>query len=289
MLACLLDDLAYLLGLTCGRGHLDYNNKSLSIEIPFKSIQAVGVSKTYNQREQMIIGTDGLINRLGEFTGKFVRKECTDSCVRVVINFEHNSHTWQSITSFFQGKSNFYEFTLPNDFSFAPENLKLNLLRGFSDVAGFIRKSNVDQVGRHRVYLEVPNSNWTLPIQICQILQDEDISIPVQSIQWGHPNTRGERLWSKEHQIRIYAEYFRKVGFSIGYKNEILLELAEENMKKNFKSAKFCNPTTKRISKPKSYTTEVNSTQIEESIRGKHFDSFWQICIALGCQKCISS
>jgi hypothetical protein len=287
MLNCLLDDLAFLFGLTCGRGSLDYSEKSLKINVPFKSIEAVGINKKYNQKDKLIIGLDYMVNLLGEFTGKHVRKISSGSAITISILFQSNTHTWQSLTAFFNGRDSFQNFMLPEDFFSAPRNLKLNFLRGFSDVAGFIRKSNYDRSKRYRVYLEIPNANWHLPIQICRLLQDPEIRVPVQTITWGHPNIRGKGNWAKEHQIKIYTEYFGKIGFTIDFKNEILEELANANISNfGFKQPSFCNPMNKKILKQRIYTDSVNSSNIHESIRGQHFNAFWQICTSLGCYKC---
>lgn len=287
MINCLLDDLAYLFGLTCGRGSLDYSKKSLKINVPFKSIKAVGINKKYNQKDKLIIGLDYIVNLLGEFTGKHVKKTSSDSAITISILFQSNTHTWQALTSFFNGRDSFQNFMLPEDFFDAPKNLKLNFLRGFSDVAGFVRKSNYDRSGRYRVYLEIPNANWHLPIQICRLLQSPEISVPVQTITWGHPNIRGSDNWAKEHQVKIYAEYFKTIGFTLDFKNEILDELAKANIIKfGFKKPSFCNPLAKRIPKEKIHAPNINSPKIHESIRGQHFNAFWQICISLGCYRC---
>lgn len=47
--------------------------------------------------------------------------------------------------------------------------------------------------------------------------------------------------WAKEHQVKVYAEYFKTIGFTIGFKNEILDELARANIIKfGFKKPSFC-------------------------------------------------
>ena len=98
---------------------------------------------------------------------------------------------------------------------------KILFLQGFSDVTGYIRRSNrYFQPYEHRVYLEIPQ-NWELVIDICNLLQSVDI--PVQTIDWAHPNMRDGNLkkynqgntnfWKKEHQIKIWANEFQPVEF----------------------------------------------------------------------------
>ena len=113
---------------------------------------------------------------------------------------------------------------------------KKSLLRGFADVTGYIRKSNrYFKPGQHRVYLEIPG-NWQLVIDIANMLKD--IDIPVQDIDFGHPNFRDSNLvefnkghpnyWKKEHQIKIWASEFLPVGFVIKHKEEALRTYALE-------------------------------------------------------------
>jgi len=278
-------DLAYLLGLICGRGILDYSKKVVCIHFPFKSIKAMGIKKKFNQRDKLIIGVDPIISRLTEFTGEPVKKINYQKFINIIICFYAKTHTWQNIVSFFNNKSDYHYFTIPEDFYRAPKNIKKNFLQGFADVAGFVRKGNADQSNRYRVYLEIPNKNWYLPIQICRLLQGPDINIPVQTITWGHPNMRGKKNWAKEHQIKIYAEYFIEIGFMIEYKNQILQELSHANIINfGFKKHKLCNPKNKVIRKRKPINTDEHSSNLPVKIRGIHFNTFWEICRALGCK-----
>lgn len=288
MTSCMLEDMAYLLGLTCGRGKLDYYTKKLSIEFPFRTKASSGITQTFIQRDQLIIGVDDIINRVADFTGKRVKKINGKTKVEIIVEFSTNTQTWQSMTRFFKNLDEFKKFSIPEYFFCTPGNIKLCFLKGFADVAGFVTKGNVDQSGRYRVYIEIPFNNWELPIQICRLLQDPLIHIPVQTITWGHPNMRGNKSWAKEHQVKIYAEYFTKIGFTIGYKNQILQEFSSANMERfGMKEPRFCDPTNKRvIIKP--INTEENSYKLDKRIRGIHFNGFWQICCQLGCTKCYS-
>jgi hypothetical protein len=67
----------------------------------------------------------------------------------------------------------------------------------------------------------------------------------------------------------------------MSHKQEILEELAEYNRKKGFDKAKFCSPPKRKRSKPK-HPSE-NSEKLPPEIRGKHYDSCWQICADIGC------
>lgn len=173
------------------------------------------------------------------------------------------------------------------------EDIKKEFLRGIADVTGSIGTGGRDQSGRHRVYISILNDNWKLPIQICKLLQTDPLNIPVNTIDWGHPNTRNghlkdynkgaKQVWAREHQLKVYAEYFERIGFRIIHKNKILKELAEEN-RKNFprRKSKLCNPLEKR-SKQRPQHPEEMSEKLPAELKGKHCDTYWQVCLELGC------
>jgi hypothetical protein len=172
----------------------------------------------------------------------------------------------------------------------APRSIQVEFLRGIADVGGFIRDSNRFMDGRRRVYLEVNNRNWILPIQICALLQLK-LDVSVQMIQWGHPNTRepgGGNNWSREHQIKIFAEAFEPIGFTVEYKNTTLQKFARQDRKMRAQLHK-CNPNPeiRRINKKKRHPGE-KSSDLPSRLRSQHFDSYWQICVAMGCKQCIS-
>lgn len=114
---------------------------------------------------------------------------------------------------------------------------KKALLKGIADVTGYIRKSNIafGQEGAHRVYIEIPG-NWYMVIDIANMLKA--IDVPVQTIDFGHPNFRDGKLvkynegkpnfWKKEHQVKIFANEFLAVGFNIQHKQEALEKYSEE-------------------------------------------------------------
>lgn len=286
---CIPDDLAYLLGLICGRGEISAEQQQISIEFPFKSEKVEGITLSFNQRDAMIIGLDDIVNRLSDLIGKHVMKISGKKSIKLVVSLRPSSITWQSINLFFEGKSSSKEFCIPDVFYSTQTNTKVNFLRGLADSAGFITKGSYDRNKRYRICYEIPFSNWELSIQVCRLLQDADINVPVESVLWGHPNTRGASGWAKEHQIRVYADEFLKIGFSVDYKNQLLKDFSNSNISKlNYKPSKFCNPLTRTIRKIKPASKDEGSSNICHTIRGKHFDSFWQICRALGCKQCRS-
>ena len=78
------------------------------------------------------------------------------------------------------------------------------------------------------------------------------------------------------------ADDFEKIGFYMSHKQEVLEELANYN-KRKFGKANFCSPPKRRRSKPKHPSEK--SDKLPNELRGKHFNSYWEICAALGCYR----
>jgi hypothetical protein len=134
-----------------------------------------------------------------------------------------------------------------------------------------------------------------MPVQLCTLLQNPPLSIPVQTIDWGHPNIRNGQAkeyyagrttaWSREHQLKIFADDFEPIGFRIEHKNAILKEMAEYN-RTHYPNAKnkLCTPP-KNIRSHKVNHPEEHCDRLPKELNGKHFDSYWQVCKELGCSR----
>ena len=172
---------------------------------------------------------------------------------------------------------------------------KKELLRGIADVTGYIRKSNIayGQEGWHRVYIEIPG-NWQFVIDIANMLKTLDI--PVQTIDFGHPNFRDSNLtkynegkpnyWKKEHQVKIWANEFLPIGFNIVHKQRALERYAEELLDylDVNKTHQFYWEKSVRMRLKPSHPME-NDSSLPEKIRGKHFNSWTQLAEELGYAK----
>ncbi len=290
-------DMAYLLGLIVGRGMIREVSgmRQLIIEYPFRSLLATGIKISFVARDKILLSLDETINRLGELTEVTPKKVVSNNAVSIILESTKNSLLWRNISKLLNGKTSFREMEIPEIIYDAEEEIKKEFLRGIADVTGSIGTGGRDQAGRHRVYISILNENWKLPIQICKILQDKPLEIPVNTIDWGHPNTRNghakdynagrEQAWAREHQLKVYAECFEQIGFRIIHKNEILKELAQYN-RDHFqgRKANVCIPPKKR-QKQKGAHPEENSEKLPVELKGKHCDSYWQVCLELGCKQ----
>lgn len=288
------EDVAYLLGLIIARGRINESPvRQLIIDFPYRSLKVRGIKKSIEQRSKIAAGLDDTLDRISELTSASVRKNKQENSIQLVIEIIRNTMFWRNIRVLTQDRNSYYEFEIPVQIFDATQTIQKEFLRGFADVAGSARAANLDQAGKHRIYLDVLNPNWKLPIQICNLIQDK-LGIPVPTLTWGHPNIRDPNLkeykkgrktaWSREHQVKVYAEDFEKIGFYIPHKQEILKELAEFN-RKNFGESSFCSPP-KGKTKRKPKHPEEKSNSVPKEIRGQHFNSYWQICCALGCVRC---
>lgn len=289
------EDLAYLLGAIVARGEILKHGQMTKIVIsyPFKNLEVEGITKSYVAPEQLSLGLDNIVNRLID-ADFHVRKEKLEGGCQLMIEAKTGSIQMRVLQSHLGGATSYRDFHVPKKIFESSESIQKEFIRGYVDVAGHVRKSNYYIDGRHRVYIDVLNENWHLPVELCRLLQDY-LNVPVQTIDWGHPNIRDpyrkeynagkKRAWAREHQIKVFADAFTKIGFYIRYKDEILNELADYN-RKNFPSKKpeFCVP--RPISEQKPPHPSEGDSILPPQIRGKHFDSYWQICEAMGCLRC---
>jgi len=291
-------DVAYFIGLLVARGTITETSevKRITIEFPFRNLIVEGIKKSFNQKEQIIVSLQDTIRRINELTDSQITTNITENEVYLVIETLKNTIFWRNLKFLMKGKTSYIEFSIPQEIFNSDEKIKVEFLRGYADVAGYARNSNRDQRGRHRVYLDILNANWHLPVQLCHLLQDH-LGVPTQTITYGHPNLRdpkgkdykdGKRgSWTREHQYKTYCEYFLKIGFYMRHKQEILEELADHNIQKFGKvDPTFCLPPKPIKEKKRRFKhPEVNSDLLPNEIRGKQYRSYWQICADLGCPR----
>ncbi len=292
-------EMAYLLGMIAGNGeiHRGDTETSISIEIPHKKLKTedfhdialyvkASISDIRNILEPLLGSDLCFIQNKAETIISFVKKN-TEYIIREILRYigsavsHNNMRVHEDV------------FCFTND-------EKKQFLRGFADVTGYIRRSNYffDKY-MHRVYLEVPH-NWEMVIDICNILKDLDI--PVQNIDWAHPNMRdgnaikynngNYNFWKKEHQIKIWANEFLPIGFGVIHKQQALEMYSDELIsglkRKNIDVEKkthifYWEGALKRKIKP-NHPAE-NDSSLPNEIKGKHFDSWKEIAEEMGYGK----
>lgn len=290
------NEMAYLLGMILGNGEIKRSGQqtTISISIPHKKLQtedendvriyvAASVTNIRNVLEPLISKDLHYIQNTSESILTFTKNN-EDYLIREIMQFVNNVVSCENMR-------------IPNHFYDSTRDIKVSFLRGFSDVTGYIRRSNYFfNKYMHRVYIEVPR-NWYMVVDICNLLSS--IDIPVQNIDWAHPNMRDGNLkkydegkvnfWKKEHQIKIWANEFLPIGFAVIHKNSALQSLAEELITgieaegKNVveKTHKFYweNREKNKI-KPRHPSEDDEFIPIE--IRNKHYNSWQAIAHDLG-------
>jgi hypothetical protein len=292
-------EMAYLLGMICGNGTIRRgdNETNISIDIPHKKqltengqdvliYVKASIADIKNMLEPLV-GTSINFVQSQSATILSLTKRNEDFLIREILGLIGNSVSHENI------RVHKEIFSYSND-------MKKLFLRGFADTTGYIRRSNYFFKNyMHRVYLEVPQ-NWFLVIDICNLLKSMDI--PVQGIDWAHPNTRDGNLkkyhqgfqnfWKKEHQIKIFANEFLPISFSVSHKVKTLHTLSDELKEGLLKEGKDIEKTTHKFywetkesnkTKPKHPSEEDDF--IPESIRGKHYNSWKDIAKDLGYSK----
>lgn len=289
-------DLAYLMGMIVGKGYkIQYSTETeYRIEIPHKLMKVEGMETNLSIRASLLEinqRLDPLINTRAKVSTE------SPSLTQITFRLSNASYLARELNRMLI-YNNYKDFRIPNEIFNSTRDIKSEFMRGLSDVTGHIRGTNsaFGNPASHRVYIEIP-SNWYLVVDICNLLKEVDV--PVQNINWGHPNFRDGNLkdynkgkeltWRKEHQIKIFADVFEKVGFNIIHKKLALEDFAQTN-RDNY------NAPTKTIEeshnpfyweKPIRRTRRgphpmVNHESIPPILRGQNFESWTDVARILG-------
>ena len=283
--------MAYLIGMILGNGEVQRknDNTTITIELPHKNLLDDEGREVSVYVRSSLIDIRNIIEPLIGFSLPVTE---TKKTTRISFTMPNASYTMREILRFI-GSGVHHSTMKMNDelFSITSEEKK-EMLRGIADVTGYIRKSNIayGQDGCHRVYIEIPG-NWQLVIDIANMLKTLDI--PIQTIDFGHPNFRDSELkkynegkhyyWKKEHQLKIWANEFLPIGFNIVHKQRALEKYAEELLDylDEEKTHQFYweKPIRRKI-KPIHPMENDNSLPIK--IRGKHYESWTDLAKDLG-------
>ena len=286
--------MAYLVGMILGNGEVQRDNKetTVTIEIPHKNLKddnglevAIYVKSSISDIREVIeplLGQSFSISQSNKTTTLSFTKPNEDYAIREILRFIGNGVHHSTMT-------------MSNELFSMSTDEKKELIRGMADVTGYIRKSNIayGKEGWYRVYIEIPG-NWQFVIDVANMLKTLDI--PIQTIDFGHPNFRDSNLkkynegkkyyWKKEHQVKIWANEFLPIGFNIVHKKRALEKYAEELLEflDEYKTHKFYWEKPTKIKKKPIHPME-NDESLPENIRGKHFDSWTQLAKELGYGK----
>ncbi len=284
-------EMAYLLGMILGNGEIQRGalTTRVTIDIPHKNIKTDDGLDTAIYVQASLINIEDIIRPLiGTNVNHIQEKHST----KISFEKDNNEYIMREIIRFLGGGTRHQTMTFPNEAFSMTRDEKKSLLKGFADVTAYIRKSNIafGQNGHHRVYIEIPG-NWAMVIGIANLLKSLDI--PIQTIDFGHPNFRDSNMtkynegktgyWKKEHQVKIWANEFLPIGFNIKHKQRALDKYAEELLQTmdNETTHKFYWEKTIKIKKKPHHPAESDAS-LPRAIRGQHFDSWTQLAQALG-------
>lgn len=287
-------EMAYLLGMVLGNGEIqqDAVNTTITIDIPFKNLRTDDLKDVAIYVKASVVDIRAIVEPL---IGHNLAITENPHSTQLSFTKPNNEYVMRELLRLIEGGRRHAFMKMNEELFSLTQDQKKALLRGMADVTAYIRKSNIafGQQGAHRVYIEIP-SNWYMVIDIANMLKD--IDIPVQTIDFGHPNFRDANLkmynkgkvnfWKKEHQIKIYANEFLPVGFNIKHKQDALEQYATEllSVLDPQKTHKFY--WEKRISKKiKPVHPGENDPCLPYEIRGKHFNSWTEIAKLLGYDK----
>ena len=289
-------EMAYLLGMITGNGEIQRGSMetTISIDIPHKKLEtefqhdvSIYVRASITDIREVLeplLGTSLKFVQSANISLLSFRKPNEDYLMREILRYIRGATSSDNVR------------ISPEVFDFTYDERK-QFVKGFADVTGYIRRSNYAfSEPNYRVYFEIPH-NWKLVVDFCNLLKS--IDIPVQAIDWAHPNMRDGNLtkynqgktdfWKKEHQVKVWALEYQPVGFVVLHKQQALDFFAEEQKKPYIMQGKdpairlhryYWELTQKLKSKP-AHPGESDDF-IPEEIRGKHYDSWTDIAKDLG-------
>ena len=284
-------DMAYLLGMILGNGEIqrDRGKSRITIDIPHKNVLTDDGKDASVYVKASLLNIEEVIRPLigSEITHNFGKRSTQ-------ISFAKDSEEYiiREIERYLGYGTRHQTMSFPDDCFLFSRDEKIFFLRGFCDVTSYIRKSNAafGNVGQNRVYVAIPG-NWDVVIGIANLLKT--IDIPVQTIDFGHPNFRDSHhkkydegkpnYWKKEHQLKIWANEFLPIGFNIRHKEEALKRFAAENsiyLSHEVSHAFYWEKPIRAKRKP--LHPSENDESLPRIIRGKHYNSWTELARDLG-------
>lgn len=283
--------MAYLIGMILGNGEIQRGNENttVTIDIPHKNLIDDEGREVTVYVMASLADIRGIIEPLLGFAVPITQ---AGRSTKMSFTKNNQDYTMREILRFVGGGVHHSSMTMNDELFSMSADEKKELLRGIADVTGYIRKSNIafGQEGHHRVYIEIPG-NWRMVIDVANMLKD--LNVPVQTIDFGHPNFRDSNLkkynagniyyWKKEHQVKIWANEFLPIGFNIRHKRRALENYANELLScmDSATTHKFYwEKPIRRRAKP--VHPAENDISLPPEIRGRHFESWTELAAELG-------
>lgn len=284
-------EMAYLIGMILGNGEIQRGktNTTVTIDIPYKNLYTDDLKDVQIYVKASIVDIRSIVEPLiGHNLVVTEEKHST----KMSFSKSNDEYVVREIIRLIGGGRHHSTMKMNSELFNIKTDEKKALLRGMADVTGYIRKSNIayGEQGAHRVYIEIPR-NWDTVIDVANMLKNVDV--PVQTIDFGHPNFRDSKLkdynrgktnvWKREHQVKIYANEFLPIGFNIKHKQDALEKYSEEllEFKVPEKTHKFYWEKPIRKSNKPIHPGE-NDMSLPPEIRGKHFNSWTELAGKLG-------
>lgn len=283
-------EMSYLIGMILGNGEIQRGNSSTTvvIDIPYKNLYTDDLKDVAIYVKASIVDIRSIVEPL---IGHNLMVTETQHSTKLSFTKPNEEYVMRELLRLIGGGRHHSTMRMSPELFSITTDQKRALLKGIADVTAYIRKSNLafGQEGAHRVYIEIPQ-NWNMVIDIANMLKDVDV--PVQTIDFGHPNFRDGKLakynigkpnfWKKEHQIKVYANEFLAIGFNIKHKQDALEKYSDELMNSlvNNTHKFYWEKPVRRGNKP-IHPCESDPS-LPEEIRGRHFDSWTDLARFLG-------
>lgn len=290
-------EMAYLLGMICGNGEIQRTaiDTIVSIDIPHKKLETEEIHDVRLYVKASVSDIRSVVEPLVGAGLNFIQN---DSSTVLSFTKPNTDYLVREINRFIGNAVSHNDMTLHEDIFNGTIDERRQFIKGFADVTGYIRRSNAYfKKFEHRVYFEIPH-NWQMVIDISNLLKSTDI--PVQTIDWAHPNMRDGDLtkynqgnpnfWKKEHQVKVWANEFTPIGFGIIHKQQALEMFSDEliagytglGKQASSKTHRYYWDSQRKSNKVKPPHPGENDEFIPLSIRGKHFNSWSEIAKELG-------
>lgn len=178
--------------------------------------------------------------------------------------------------------------------------LSLGFIQGLADACSLVpneASGAYTGTGSPRIQLEPSQERWEIPIGLCRLFQI-GLGIPVNNINWGHPEIRGTDTWrGQNHQFRVELKHIPPdiELYRINYKKEEYKNLYERRCSGYSPERKLC-PYSRRVREGDTYHLSksdeeyLNNELLDKRLRGVSVDipskRSLMICKLMGCTQC---